>query len=64
MTLPVAVLGLDEKDRPLARSEPVINTVTDGKVKWKAGSDSNALTKDNISLKFVIENAKLYSFAW
>jgi hypothetical protein len=54
---------LNEYDKELVRSEPVDNTVTNGKIKWQDDVKSlKSIGNGKARLKFVIRNAKLYSF--
>lgn len=58
----VRVAVVDEQGKELAHGEPVNSTVTNGKIIWKAGWDVTATRSKKIRLKFVLKNAKLYSF--
>ena len=58
----IRVAVVDNQGTELARSKPVNGTVTNGKVRWESGWDATATSGKKISLKFVLENAKLYSF--
>ena len=58
----IRVAVVDNQGTELARSKPVNGTVTNGKVRWESGWDATATSGKKIALKFVLENAKLYSF--
>jgi hypothetical protein len=59
----VIVTVVDEYGEELAHSEPIVNTVTGARIKWK--DDVRSLTSvydGKARLKFTLINAKLYSF--
>jgi len=58
----VRVAVIDEHGKELARSEPVNSTVTNGKIIWETGWDVTVMNGKKIRVKFVLKNAKLYSF--
>jgi hypothetical protein len=54
---------VDEYGKELVRSEPVGDTVTGGKIKWQGDAKGlKSISDGKARLKFVIRNAKLYSF--
>ena len=56
-----AVVG--EQGAPIVEGELIHNSVTDGKVTWRAGWDPTAAMRAEIRLRFDLQNAKLYSFS-
>ena len=58
----VSVTVVDQQGQELARSKPVENTVTNGKILWEAESDVTAQSGKSVRLTFVLNNAKLYAF--
>jgi hypothetical protein len=56
-----AVVG--EQGAPIVEGELIHNSVTDGKVTWRAGWDPTAARGTDVRLRFELQNAKLYSFS-
>ena len=57
----VRVLG--EENQVLGESEPLVSTVSDGKVQWLDDSALDLIKTKRARLQFVFENATLYSFS-
>ena len=58
----VRVSILDGAGNIQAASDPITDTVTDGRVKWRKSQDVVGLRGERIRLRFQLRNAKLYSF--
>lgn len=53
---------VDEHGAAFVESEPIHNSVTDGRITWRAGWDPIAAMRTNVRLRFELLNAELYSF--
>jgi hypothetical protein len=53
---------LDAAGNIQATSDPVTDTITDGRVKWRKGQGVVGLRGEKIRLRFQLRNAKSYSF--
>ena len=58
----VRVSILDGAGNIQAASDPITDTITDGRVKWRKSQDVVGLRGERIRLRFQLRNAKLYSF--
>ena len=57
----IRVAVVDDQGRTMAACRPITSDVTDGQVTWE---NDKPLTADKVSLKFKLNNAKLYSFSF
>jgi len=53
---------LDAAGNIQATSDPVTDTITDGRVKWRKSQGVVGLRGEKIRLRFQLRNAKSYSF--
>jgi len=53
---------LDSNNETLAEGEPILETVTDGPIRWKDGFSFEKLTAKKTKLRFELRQSKLYSF--
>ncbi len=60
----VKVSLYDKNNKKLAESEPIRQTVTDGRVKWRERFSIGTLQGSDVSLRFELKGAKLYSFGF
>lgn len=60
----VKVTVLDVAGKALAQSAPIAKTATDSPVRWAAGFSLAKLNGKPIRLRFILTNAKLYSFSF
>ena len=60
----VKVSVYDTNNKRLAESEPIRQTVTDGRVKWRGRFSIGNVKGKDVSLRFELKGAKLYSFGF
>ena len=60
----VKVSVLDEQNEPLAESETLNGSLSDGNVRWREGFSLSELGNSSVRIKFEIVNATLYSFSF
>jgi len=60
----VTVRLLDERNRQLAQSKPVKDSVTDGRIEWQNGFKMSDLKRKTVRLSFEFKAATVYSFTF
>jgi hypothetical protein len=60
----VRVFALDSQGKELAESKLITKTVTDAQIQWKDGFSLENLISQNVKLKFVLRESKIFSFSF
>lgn len=60
----VKVMLFDKDNRGLPESKPIERTVTDAVVRWQKGFSIRNVRGKDVTLKFELKDAKLYSFGF